>query len=679
MRSLASIILVLVSLLHTWLLASSWPRPLIAITPVAADSEGAPLLQAVLAFVLACSVVMLLSLVFSRRFLAALGVLAIVVLSASGYLYLPLPKVFMPSAAEWMASLIGVILAGVLCLRWYERGTGTDLPFLRFSTLSAFCVIYNILLVVAPSSVVFPTGYAGSVSWAHDTLVLRHEDSVSIHNNLLFIIIRTVLDPIVGSSIVANSLVSTVMVSLGLALMVVGLQIAAGPVVALCAMLLMVSERWAIVTAFAGNLPASLVTTSGLLFYVLMRIGFGGGDRSRGWHFRTFGLLVVATLLSLYSYAAVRMPFMLSVCFMALVYAVRTEGPFRKKILGALLWIVAPVVCGFSLMAIGPYKGSFLGLKHDLLVSWPKDSVIAHPGSQGLGNYQAIRNFDTPLWQQIARPIDGSNRSVIWTKTPLETLAAFRDHVVEVANNNHDFFFLQPLPLFLVELGLCSLFLVSQRSRALFVVVFVWSLLWLSTFLLVPDPSAFRRAVAFPGAFVVVAALVAVPFVRSRSSAWLTVLLCVVVVVVRLPYELAMANKSEARMRMFTLCATAPAHRALLTSPLMSDKKWPQLYVLPDGINGGKEGMCFDTVIRSPEWQRIAPPTTVINVAPEQGLAELEKLPAGALVIAYCNGDSKRANHVNVLCTSGTPKLRSLGTIENSYDGAHWVVFQTTS
>jgi len=423
-------------------------------------------------------------------------------------------------------------------------------------------------------------------------------------------------------------------------------------------------------------LPASLVTTCGVLFYVLMRIGFDTGNRSRGWHLRTFVLLLLATLLSLYSYAAVRMPFMLRVCYMAMVYAVSGEGDWSKRMCGSLVWIVAPVVCGFSLMALGPYKGSFMGLKHDLLVSWSKDSVIAHPGPEGLRNYQVIRNFDTPLWKQIARPIDGSNRSVIWTKTPLETLAAFRDHVIEVAHNNHDFFFLQPLPLFLVVLGVCSLFVVSQRSRALFLVVLVWSLLWLSTFLLVPDPSAFRRAVAFPGSFVVVAALAAVPFVRSRGGALAVVLMCAVVVVSRLPYELAMANKSEARMRMFTLCATAPAHRALLTSPLISDKKWLRLYVLPDGITGGKEGMCFDTAIASPEWQRLAPPTTVLSVTPEQGLSEIEKLPAGALVVAYCNGDSKRANHVNALCTSGVPSLRSLGQIQNSYDGAHWVVFE---
>jgi hypothetical protein len=531
--------------------------------------------------------------------------------------------------------------------------------------------------MIAPSSVVFPTGYAGSVSWAHDTLVLRHEDSVSIHNNLLFIIIRTILDPIIGPSIVANSLVSTVMVSLGLALMVVGIQLAAGPAIALCAMLLMVTERWVIVAAFAGNLPASLVTTSGLLFYVLMRVGFSDAPRSRGWHLRTFVLLVVATLLSLYSYAAVRMPFLLSVAFMGLVYAVRGEGRWSHRVYGSLAWILAPVVCGFTIMALGPYRGSFLGLKHDLLVSWPKDSIIPNPGKQGLGNYQMIRNFDTPLWQQIARPVDGSNRSVIWTKTPLETLVSFRDHVVDVANNHPDFFFLQPLPLFLIVLGGASLFLVSKRSGALFVVTGVWSVLWLSTFLLVPDPSAFRRALAFPSLCAVVAALAAAPFVRSRIGAWLTVVMCVVVVWARVPYELAMANKSEARMRMFTLCATAPAHRALLTSQLLRATKWPRLYVLPDGINGGKEGMCFDTVLSSPEWQRLAPPTTVLSVTPDQGLAELEKLPSGALVIAYCNGDSRRSSHVNVLCTVGAPKLRSLGPVQNSYDGAHWVVFES--
>jgi hypothetical protein len=328
-------------------------------------------------------------------------------------------------------------------------------------------------------------------------------------------------------------------------------------------------------------------------------------------------------------------------------------------------------------MALGPYKGSFASLEHDYLVTWPKDSRIAHPGPQGLTSYKFERNFDTPLWQQIARPVDGTNKSVIWTKTPLETLRSFRDHLVDIANNVAELFFLQPLPYCLAILSLCSLLILPTRMRTLFGVSLVWSSIWLSTFLLVPDPSAFRRAVAFPGAFAVVAAFAVVPLIRSRMGRVLAVMLCVVVVVARTPYELAVANKTEARMRMFTLCATAPAHRALLTSSLIQEKKLSRAYILPNGITGGKEADCFESALASSEWRRLMPATSVFNATPEQGLAELERLPSGTLVMAYCNFDSKRASHVNALCTSGSPKLRSVGEVKNSYDGAHWVVFET--
>ena len=677
MRYLVPTILIVVSILHTWVLASTWPNAILPITPTAGDGAGALLLQTVLAFCITCALAISVSLLLSKRFVSCVGVLVTVALAGMGYLYLPLSKVFLPSLAGWGSGVIGVVCGVAACWAWFARAANEDDSFPRFSVLTAFCIVYNLLLLIAPSSVIFPTGYAGNVTWAHDTLLLRHEDSVSIHNNLLFIIIRWMLAPIVGSSIIANSLVSSVMVSLGLALLVMGIQRAAGSVVALCALLLMVSERWVMVTAFSGNLPASLVTTCGLVFYVCMRVAFDPPHRSKLWHVSTFGLLVLATLLSLYSYAAVRMPFLLSVSFTALLYAIKAEGPWMRRVIGALVWVVSPVVCGFLIMGLGPYKGGFSGLRHDFLVTWPKDSIVAHPGPDGLRNYQLERNFDTPLWQQIARPIDGTNRSVIWTKTPLETVMSFLNHLVDIANNVADLFFIQPLSYFLLILGLCSLSILSTKMRALFVVCLLWSCIWLSTFLMVPDATAFRRAVAFPGSFAVVVALAVVPLIRSRMGQIIAVALCGAVVAARAPYELAVANKTEARMRMFTLCATAPAHRALLTSPLMEGKKWGRAYILSNGIYGGKEAECFDNAIASSEWQRLMPPTSVFNANPEQALSELERLPSGALVMVYCNFDSKRVSYVNMLCTSGIPHLRPLGEVPNSYDGAHWMVFET--
>lgn len=678
MQFLVPVIAIVISILHTWLLATIWPHALVTISPASEIGEGAPLLQGTLAFVITGSLALALSLARSKRLLAALGVLSTLVVGGVAYWYLPLAKVFLPSAEHWLGGLVGVVCAVVVCWSRFGVQQSEESPSPRFSTITAFCVVYNLLLLIAPSSVIFPTGYAGEVFWAHDTLILRHEDSVSIHNNLLFIVIRRILDPIVGNSLIANSLVSTVMTSAGLALMVMGIQRVVGASIAACAVLLMISERWVLVTAFSGNLPASVVSTCGMLFFVCVRIMFDPPQRSKMWHAGTFTLLVLATLLSLYSYAAVRMPFMLSVSFIALMYALQAQGSWVRKVGGSLIWVVAPVLCGFAIMCVGPYQGSVPSFQHDFLVTWPKESMIDHPGSQGLSNYQLERNFDTPLWQQIARPVDGTNKSVIWTKTPLEIVKAFRDHLVDIANNVPDLFFLQPLPFALALLALCALPALPTKARVLYTVTLVWSCLWLSTFLLVPDATAFRRAVGFPGAFVVVAALAGVPFVRSRWGRIFVFVLCVVVTITRLPVELAVANKTEARMRMFTLCATAPAHRALLTSPLIGEKRWGQLIVLPNGLTGGKELACYKSALSSTEWNRILPLTVDFNVPSEQVLSELERIPpGGTLVVAYCNFDSKRASHIDALCTTGAPGLRLLGKVENSFDGAHWVVFET--
>jgi hypothetical protein len=125
---------------------------------------------------------------------------------------------------------------------------------------------------------------------------------------------------------------------------------------------------------------------------------------------------------------------------------------------------------------------------------------------------------------------------------------------------------------------------------------------------------------------------------------------------------------------MFTLCATAPAHRALLMSSLVQEHAKGQVVVLPNGINGGKEKWCFEDAISSSEWRRLLPNTTILDAAAEQGFAELEKIPPGALVVAYCNFESQRTSHVDALCKGAVPNLAVVGDVPNSYDGGHWVV-----
>ena len=675
MRILLPVLLLLVSIFHTWLLASWWPASLLSITPSSNNLLSLGVLNGLSSYVVASGCLIAFSLFRTKRRGAAGGVVALLVMGVVAYLKLPLVQVFKPSLVS--VGALGGLAVAILSYRFvYSRGETDEYKFPRISFLGAFLLAYNALLLIAPSNVVFPTGFAGDVSWANDTLILRHEDSVAIHHNLIFLIIRSVLNLILGNSLLANSVVTTVMVSIGLAFVCVGIQLAVGAGAALVALSLMITERWVMVTSYAANLPASLPMTAGLLFYITMRIGCDPSQRTRGWHWRTFTLLVFATLLSMYTYAAVRMPFVFSVGCIALLYAVRSQGTYVKRVRGASLWVVAPVVCGVLIMVLGPYRGSFSGLQHDLFVTWPQDLVLSHPGPEGLKHYELVKNFDNPLWQQIARPTDGTNRSVIWRKTPLEFITDFHRHLSEVADNFPILFFLQPLPFLLVLMGACSLPLMSPNLRFVFSVSLVSSALWLSTFLLVPDPTAFRRAVAFPPLFAAVASLAFVPFLHSRLGRWMAVVIVSTVVVTRLPYELAFANRSEARMRMFTVCSTAPAHRALLTSELMAAKSQEQVSILPNGINGGREGMCLDTAVASREWLRLLPHSRLLSAELERQVTELEQLPGGSVLAVYCNPESRRAEQVNALCSKTDVKFRSLGEIPNSYDGGYWVVLQ---
>ena len=649
MRFLVPILLIIVSILHSYLVVAWWPYSLVSISAPASQSSPAPLLNVVLGFVGGGIVFLLGSMVRAGNLVGAAWTIVVAALGIGGYLLLPLPKVFVPEVgvALVFGVLLGVSVAAVGSL------SKKDLPLAKpLSLVTIFCLVFNLLLLIAPSCAIFPTGFAGDVNWAIDTLILRHEDSVSVHNNLLFIIIRSILDPVVGESLTANSFVSLMLSSLGLSLLVAGVQIAAGPGLAILVLFFMVTEGWVLVTSYSANLVASLITTCGVLFYVVMRVGFDTADRTRRWHGGTFGLLVLATLLGFYSYAAVRMPFVFSIGCIAFVYLLQAEGSLIKRALGAIIWVGGPVAAALTLMTIFAYKGNVGGLQHDLLVSWPKDAVMPNPGAEGIHNYVLVRNFDTPLWQQIARPADGTNKSVIWTRTPLETLQAFSQHLSDIAANIPRFFFIQPLPFFLCILGLCAIPVMPRKTRLLYAVCSVWSLIWLSTYLLVPDPSAFRRAVAFPGCLAIILVLAFAGLFNSRRGGWIP----------------------EARMRMFTLCATAPAHRALLMSPLIKDYAKSEVVILPNGINGGKEKWCFDDAISSTEWRRLLPNTNVVDAPAEQGLSAVTKIPPGRLVIAYCNFESQRAGHVASLCKGEVPGFVVVGEVPNAYDGGHWVL-----
>jgi hypothetical protein len=294
MHLVVPILLIIVSILHSYLVVAWWPQSLVSIPALAPNATQATLLNVVLGGVVGGLAVLVGSMIRARNLVGAVWAVGSAGIGVGGYLLLPLPKVFVPEIG--VALLVGALLG--ICVAAFGSFSREDATLAKpLSLVTIFCLVFNLLLLIAPSCVIFPTGFAGDVKWAIDTMILRHEDSVSIHNNLLFIILRSILDPVVFGSLTANSFVSLMFSAVGLSLLVAGVQIAAGPGIALVAMLFMVTEGWVLVTSYSANLVASLSAMCGLLFYVVMRVGFDTADRTRRWYGVTFGLLVFATLL----------------------------------------------------------------------------------------------------------------------------------------------------------------------------------------------------------------------------------------------------------------------------------------------------------------------------------------------------------------------------------------------
>lgn len=675
MRFVVPFLLVVISLIHARLLSSWWPDSLLFVSPAARAASPSWLLNVVAGFVGGVGVFSLLSLLRSRDFLSIIGLVSSLIVGASLYLWLPLSKGFMPTLGVSLC-IGGALGVGVAWLSQSREARNEPLKRGAFSGLSIFCVILNFFLLLAPSCAIFPTGYAGEIEWTSDTLSLRQQDSVSVHYNVLYNIAYSAWTAIIGPSLLTNSFVSMTFAAIGMAFIVSAVQRAAGSMIALVALLFMVTEGWVLVSAYSANLPPTLILTSGLLFFVMMRVAFDPDPRGRRWHIEVFGLLVVTTLVALYSYASVRMPFMASILFISVIYFFRSKNGFVGRSLSTFAGCVVPVVVAASLIVVVSYRGDLEYFKKDLLVSYPPDYAHEHPGAEGLKNFELIRSYDAPIWRQIGRSLDGSHKVVIWTRTPAEIAQGVWAHFLSVCDSVPEFFFAQPLPFLLVVLGLAMLPSMPRTNRSIFLLCGMWSALWLMTYLLVPDPVAFRRAVAFPGLFAVLAA-VGLSGWSSRRAGALVLAVAVVAAIFRLPYEIAFANLRESRSRMFTLCSTAPAHRALLTDPRVRELRYARAYVLPNGISGGKEEFCLLSATRSPEWERVVPNTTLLNVPNELGVEELSKLPSGSLVMAYCNSDSLHAPQVALLCKrNGLNRFSFLMEVPNDYDGGAWSIWE---
>jgi hypothetical protein len=463
----------------------------------------------------------------------------------------------------------------------------------------------------------------------------------------------------------------------GIACFATGISVFAGGLVATVAVACMLTDGWVLTAAFAGNLTVTLIACSGALFLVLAWALTCRGctaDLSR----LAVGLLV-ASFLGLYSYAAVRMPWLISLAVIYCVVAARLiprEG--LPKTFARLVALTTPILALMTLIVVVGYGGKIASLSKDLLVSWPSTSVLEHPLESELGKYTLIHNPDVPIWKQVARPTSGENVSYIWTRTPSEILTALRAHLSLILQDHPRFFFLQAAPFFLMVAAFVRLPLMTVAARRLAVALAVWCLIWISSFLLVPDAIAYRRGVAFS---VVAACLTSLGFLgllgTRKFSLVAPVVLAVLYCVCRLPPQLIFSNDPETRSRMFTVCSSSFAVRALLSSPELSSIAQMPLKVSLAGLENEREASCVAHATRSREWRRLLPASEVQSADQFESFLKTMSAHGQETGLVYCSLSSSRLPSLARVCASQDPDVTTVQVVPVVYGGVSnsWVLF----
>ncbi len=612
-------------------------------------------------FAVGTGAVRFLRLLRARAFLAAACVLGLGAASAALYSVLPITRLFLPGLS--LFSVLGILLgiANSLLL-----DTGNDEPPAArevtglspaVTTALYGLACFNFFLLVAPYSTLVPSGFEEAPPWSRASLLLRQSDAVAIGQNLVFVTGRHALRWLVGNSLLINNLISMILCSVGIGFLAGGLGLIAGAPVAALAVAMAATERWVMAAAFAGNLPASLIAVCGLLFFVLSWI-VAHRPRARPVFDPPVFLLVLFTcLLAMYSYAAVRIPFVLSLGLIAIALLAAQNGGARRRIARLLATILAPATLAVALVLAFGYRGNFASFKKDLFVQAGQELLRPHPGPEGAREFAPVHNPDAPIWVETARPTDGRNISVMWTRTPREVIRAFRGHVANVLKAPADLSLISPFVFFLAAAALLRFAALPPPMKLAAMLMALWSGTWIAAYLLVPDPDAYRRGIPFSAAFAVLGVFAFAGRPERRQASLLSMALGLLLVSLRFPHELAISSQSRVRPTMFTVCDNALAIRALLAHNFAPELRAGRHYlVIPRG-GPAREASCLRSAAASDEWKRRIVSTEIINPEPDQVIGEISRLPSSALAIVHCSIESTRDRDMATLCDGTAPGI----------------------
>ena len=669
--------LIVFSILHINFLISYWPANFLQLGSFTHVVTNQTLYDLFFGLAVGTTIASFGAEIVGKRFLKAISAAGTAGALISIYFYLPIAGTYAPTTlnlAVGLGALLGMVTTILLA-----RQSGTVPTHNRgdwaFGLIS-FLIVLNFLMLVAPSSTILPSGFETPTEWSSSSLSLKHDDSVAIRANLIFVTLRAALTPLVGKSILINNLVSMVLCALGISFLASGARSIGGTAFALIALSIMITDRWVLTAGLSGNLPVTLITTCGLLFFIATKIAARWLGKPPASSMSIFILVLATTLFAMYSYAAVRIPFIISIVCLVLISLIPRQASLSRAVLSILIHIAAPIILATGIVVTAAYSGDISLFKRDLLVSWPKESWRPHPEAEGLPDFDLIHNPDTPIWIQIARPSDGQNFSVFWNRSPKEIVEALIEHISNILRGLPDLFCLQPCLFFLISSALIRVISFPPPYRQQSFSIMLWAGVWLTAYLLVGDATAYRRGISFSAMSSLCGALYFFSTTRSRGTKASICACGFALCALRFPLELSFANNPVAKATMFTVCENGSSIRLLLDSPTWLEQAKTS-YIIPlSPLDSPRENSCLSYAVESTEWRRIMPRSRTVQSPVGSLISYLEGLQLSEAVLLRCSPQSIRDPAIELLCEQGHPSVsvRAAIPIDGAATKNAWVV-----
>lgn len=555
----------------------------------------------------------------------------------------------------WMGTSVSVVAASM------RKVIHVKSPPTAFFLCMTFLSSFNILLLIAPFSELVPSPIQTPATLSVEFGKITKVDALAVAENPIFMALRSALSAELGFSIAGNNIVSIVLASFSFTLLGYCVLALTGDVVAACAaFLLILTDRWCLKAALVGNLivtPLPLVAISSFSSLMALR---SSTSRSPVVYIGLVLLLSFFSGYALYSYAAIRPFWILSILFVAVLigFSPRRTHPFKMGFHAAVS-ILLPLLVVITLLAVN-YKGNLhQALSH--LNHQPK--VISYADLPA--GFQIRSEPDRPIWYGSAQTSSG--KIFFFRRTFSETVTGIVDYISNILNLRPNEFPLSLDVMLLTVFGLLNGLLIFGGYRRFFLVAvtMILALSSLSYFLL-EDAMAFRRAI---GSSMLCEVFVFFAFVQHRRwteakpgmFSYGGLLLFAVYICARASEDLNLLVGPTGKIFASAHCQSAMPIRALILRQNLDFWQTNKVVFAFQERSHPHFKTCLDGALRTREIHRLIPNFTKAEV-PQGGLpAALQELEPASVLLIDCTPDARRDQEINSAC-EGHPRNGSFVT-----------------